>query len=201
MPHAAPKYEVFQQQIATGQPQPYTQDAWYKATLPRRLSAVLIDCVLVLLPAVVLGYWYTSLVLHLSAFSISYMILWPLVLFLLYNTVFVWQLGYTVGKRAVGIRVVQTNFTTLSLPQAFLREVVGKCFSEPFLLAGCWSAAWDKDRQTLHDKIAGTLVVTKLPDNGHNSRWVYAGLVVQMLALLAAAVGIITLHSVHRLGM
>lgn len=42
-----------------------------------------------------------------------------------------------------------------------LREVIGKFVSGLVLGIGFFWAIWDKDNQTWHDKIAGTVVVRK----------------------------------------
>lgn len=68
--------------------------------------------------------------------------------------------GQTLGKKALGIKVVKIG--TLQQPgymTAFLREAVGKFLSALVLLLGYLWALWDKRQQTWHDKIAGTLVI------------------------------------------
>jgi uncharacterized RDD family membrane protein YckC len=67
--------------------------------------------------------------------------------------------GQTLGKKALGIRVVRKANGAplgygLALGRALARMVEGLTFGIGLL----W-AAWDPQRQTLHDKMAGTLVV------------------------------------------
>jgi uncharacterized RDD family membrane protein YckC len=67
--------------------------------------------------------------------------------------------GQTLGKRAVGIRVVrQSNGAPLGYGLAIWRTVVRIVDYLPFYLGLLW-AIWDPQHQTFHDKIAGTLVV------------------------------------------
>lgn len=47
-----------------------------------------------------------------------------------------------------------------------LRETLGKFVSSLFLGLGMFWAIWDKDRQTWHDKIAGTVVIRRAPTTG-----------------------------------
>ena len=67
--------------------------------------------------------------------------------------------GQTVGKRAMSIRVI--DYATggpLGVGKALLRYV-GKIVSSIPCLLGYFWMLWDKERQTWHDKIAGTVVV------------------------------------------
>ena len=67
--------------------------------------------------------------------------------------------GQTVGKRTLNIRVI--DFTTggpLGPARALIRWV-GRILSTIPCLLGYFWALWDKERQTWHDKVAGTVVV------------------------------------------
>ncbi len=67
--------------------------------------------------------------------------------------------GATLGKMALGIKVVkQDGSGNINVVEGFLREVVGKFLSSFFLIGYLWML-WDANKQTWHDKIAGTLVV------------------------------------------
>ena len=68
--------------------------------------------------------------------------------------------GQTVGKMAVGIKVVDKEGKTPTLGQAALREIVGKTISAIILYIGFLMIAWDKQKQGLHDKIAETYIVS-----------------------------------------
>ena len=66
--------------------------------------------------------------------------------------------GQTIGKKALGIRVVDRNTGgPIGYGRAFLRWV-GEIPSS-FLLLGYLWMLWDREKQTWHDKIATTLVV------------------------------------------
>jgi uncharacterized RDD family membrane protein YckC len=67
--------------------------------------------------------------------------------------------GQTLGKKALGIRVVRkTNGAPLGYGLAIGRFLARFADSFTFGLGLLW-AAWDPDHQTFHDKLAGTLVV------------------------------------------
>jgi len=66
--------------------------------------------------------------------------------------------GQTVGKKALGIRVVDFNTGgAIGFGRAFLRWI-GRIPSSIFLLGYLWML-WDPQKQTWHDKIATTVVV------------------------------------------
>jgi uncharacterized RDD family membrane protein YckC len=67
--------------------------------------------------------------------------------------------GQTIGKRAVGIRVI--DYRTggpIGYGRAFIRNLARIVSGLPCYLGYFWML-WDKERQTWHDKIAGDVVV------------------------------------------
>jgi uncharacterized RDD family membrane protein YckC len=67
--------------------------------------------------------------------------------------------GQTVGKRALGIRVIDFNTGgPIGFGRGLLRYL-GKLVSGFVLLLGYLWMLWDKEKQTWHDKIATTVVV------------------------------------------
>ena len=76
--------------------------------------------------------------------------------------------GQTPGKQLLGIRVMRADGRISDWGWTFIREFVVKevaiavvsqiVFGLPWLIDLLW-AFWDKDRQTLHDKIMKTYVV------------------------------------------
>ena len=64
----------------------------------------------------------------------------------------------TIGKRALGIKVTNTAGGRISFGQATGRHF-GKIISSIILLIGYLMMLWDDRKQTLHDNMAGTLVV------------------------------------------
>ena len=71
------------------------------------------------------------------------------------------KMGQTLGKKALGIKVVDIEGKTPTYMTFFLREVVGKLISGIILGIGYLMVIWDPNKQGLHDKIASTYVVKK----------------------------------------
>ncbi len=65
----------------------------------------------------------------------------------------------TLGKMAVGIKVVSTNGEKVVLGKLALREIIGKFLDMITLGIGYLMVIVTKQKQTLHDKIANTIVV------------------------------------------
>jgi len=77
----------------------------------------------------------------------------------IYRSVFIGLWGQTMGKKLLRIRVVDLDGMQPSLKAAFLRELPCKILAEFLLFIGFIWVAFDRDKQGLHDKIAGTRVV------------------------------------------
>jgi len=67
--------------------------------------------------------------------------------------------GATVGKMALGLKVVRDDGTKLDVWTVILREIIGKFISAITLLIGYIIAGFDSKKQALHDKIAKTYVI------------------------------------------
>ena len=67
--------------------------------------------------------------------------------------------GQTVGKRALGIRVIDfSSGSSIGYGRAALRSF-GRILSSFLCYLGYFWMLWDKEKQTWHDKIATTVVV------------------------------------------
>ncbi|MDE2038977.1 MAG: RDD family protein [Elusimicrobia bacterium] len=66
--------------------------------------------------------------------------------------------GTTFGGMVVGIKGVRLDGRPMDLSVALIRHLASYLSALPLLLGFFW-AGWDADKQTWHDKIAGTLVV------------------------------------------
>lgn len=118
-----------------------------------------------------MGFW-----IRLGAAIIDYLVMWLLFSVLSYlfagalvlltvplSFLYYWLLtglkGQTLGKMAVGIKVVDEEGSLPGLSKAALREVVGKFLSYITLYLGFLWIIFDGKKQGLHDKIANTYVV------------------------------------------
>ncbi len=84
-----------------------------------------------------------------------------------YQALMVRYFGGTIGKLAVGIRVRKDDGTVAGWREALLRPVLQLIVSIGSFVPGAglitllddlWML-WDRQKQTLHDKVAGTIVV------------------------------------------
>lgn len=79
-------------------------------------------------------------------------------------TIFYWVFyqasqGQTIGKKVMGIKVVDLAGNKPTAMTFFLREIIGKLVSAIILFIGYLMILWDAKKQGLHDKIAGTVVI------------------------------------------
>ena len=121
-----------------------------------RLGAALIDAVLVGAVSSIFGF--VLMVPGLYFTGLSYPV--GFLLFLLYYWLLTGLRGQTVGKMAVGIKVVNAKGNTPGLGYAALREIPGKIVSTIGLFIGFFWVGLDPEKQGWHDKIAGTYVVS-----------------------------------------
>jgi uncharacterized RDD family membrane protein YckC len=78
---------------------------------------------------------------------------------LAYYTYLEGESGQTIGKRAVGIRVVDIGGGgAIGFSRAFLRYIGRYLSAIPIFLGYFWML-WDPQKQTWHDKIANSVVV------------------------------------------
>jgi uncharacterized RDD family membrane protein YckC len=96
-----------------------------------------------------LGAWIVNAILMVLTLGIGWIIWWFIVA----------PRGQNPGKAVVGLRVIRTDGRAATTGYMFLRGLVGIVLSViPLYLDDLW-LLWDKDAQTLHDKVAGTVVV------------------------------------------
>lgn len=143
------------------------------ASIGMRWLAILIDGIIVAIPTLMLVFasgMFADLAaamesnnegLIATTFSDfqNNLLLLNLLVSAVYNVGFmVYFNGQTPGKFMLGLRVVKKNGKRVSWLDALLRNVFGYTISGLFLLGYLW-AAFDRERQTWHDKMAGTVVV------------------------------------------
>jgi uncharacterized RDD family membrane protein YckC len=112
---------------------------------------------------------------------------------------FIWMTNSyqaTLGKRAVGIRVLSDNSEKLSLGQIIIRETIGKFISAIIFLIGYIMAGFTERKQALHDKIASTTVVYNDP-NKKTPVWVFIVAIVLPVLMVVGIVASIVLVSLN----
>jgi len=91
----------------------------------------------------------------------NWLLLVPLIVLFVpaaYGTVFVARYGGTPGKLLLGMRVVTEALAPVGVGRAFARHLLS-WFSVLTLFLGYLSAPFDRRRRTLHDQLAGTVVI------------------------------------------
>lgn len=125
-----------------------------------RLVAAIIDGVILGLISWTVSFLLINMTQGLSSNTIgvtSYV--FNLTISILYFVVYQAKSGQTLGKKLMGIRVVNASGQRPDMQTFFIREVIGKFASSIILGIGYLMILWDKKRQGLHDKIADTYVV------------------------------------------
>lgn len=148
----------------------------------RRLGSYTVDCTIIFFIFIILAF-IASLAFFFGAisgnskdfiadladparFSSVKIFIWIffISLYIAYFTYFHGATGRTLGKMLLGLQVVSADGTPISFGIAFLRAV-GYLVSGILYLGFIW-AAFDKRKQGWHDKIAGTVVIIREPQNG-----------------------------------
>jgi Mce-associated membrane protein len=68
--------------------------------------------------------------------------------------------GWSLGKRALSIKIIKTQNRKAGFFDIFYREIIKSWFSLPFLYLGCFWMFLGKRRLTWHDAVADTRVVS-----------------------------------------
>ena len=130
-------------------------------SLRRRLASMLYEG-LVVFSILLIGFLMPQIVMSGFGWQLGAKVLW-LHVFVLLMGYFVWcwlNGGQTLPMKTWKLRVVDTNGAPLRPLQAILRY----CAAWPSILllgTGLLWALFDKDKQFLHDRIAGTQIIAK----------------------------------------
>jgi len=119
------------------------------ASFWQRFGAAIIDAIVLSVLNVLLVFVFSSIVANLLSLVSGW---------LYYAIMESGADQATIGKKAVGLKVTNLNGERISFGQATGRYF-GKILSGLILLIGYLMMLWDDKNQTLHDKMANTLVV------------------------------------------
>ncbi|KAB7886819.1 RDD family protein [Poseidonibacter ostreae] len=133
------------------------------ASLRSRATAFVIDDLLV--TAIILIIFWDNIMavshdVNAMMFFMKTDLVMPLIfLKLVYQALFTWYYGATVGKIVVKIKVIDSNsWGRISMFSAVLRSL-GRIFSEMFFYVGFLIGFFNDGRKTFHDFTGKTLVV------------------------------------------
>jgi uncharacterized RDD family membrane protein YckC len=124
----------------------------FTAGVPVRAVAVFIDFLVLAVFAYVLSRWG----FRLSVFTLS----WTLVTFLYYS-IYEGATGATLGKLAMGLRVVRLDGSPITRREALVRNALRFVDGFAFYLVGGLLAMGSPAGQRLGDRLAGTVVVMR----------------------------------------
>jgi len=133
------------------------------ASMRSRATAFVIDDLLVT-AIILIIFWNNIMAVSHDVNAMMYFmktdLVMPLIfLKLVYQTVFVWYYGATIGKIVTKIRVIDSNnWGRVTLFSAILRSI-GRIFSEMFFYIGFLIGFFNDGRKTFHDLTGKTLVV------------------------------------------
>ncbi|APW65703.1 RDD family protein [Poseidonibacter parvus] len=133
------------------------------ASMRSRATAFVIDDLLVT-AIILIIFWNNIMAVSHDVNAMMYFmktdLVMPLIfLKLVYQTVFVWYYGATIGKIITKIRVIDSNnWGRVTLFSAILRSI-GRIFSEMFFYIGFLIGFFNDGRKTFHDLTGKTLVV------------------------------------------
>jgi uncharacterized RDD family membrane protein YckC len=129
----------------------FTEPNFIYASFWQRFFAAFIDGIILIIPNYIFQFMFGRE--ELSTYIANIITGW------LYGALMEsgsWQA--TVGKRSMRIKVVDMGGQRISFAQASGRHF-GKYISTIILLIGYFMMLWDEKKQTLHDRMAGTLIV------------------------------------------
>lgn len=119
-----------------------------------RFVAVIVDGIIVsIASAIVIAIMKSIVGEFYGANFFGYVITWAYYIFMTD------RYQATLGKKLLGLKVVNEDFTKAPLGNIVLRETVGKIISSIILLIGYIMVAFNKKKRALHDIVSGTVVI------------------------------------------
>ena len=128
-----------------------------------RFLAYIIDYIIILIGAVIILFVIWTIFPEINSFSNEELEgLGTFIGFLVFA--FYFWIGTsvhqtTIGKRVLKLKVISSDENKVSWGKGFMREILGKFLSSLLLGIGYLMIAFTKEKQGLHDIIAGTYVV------------------------------------------
>lgn len=127
--------------------------------IPRRLACMLYEALLLLAVLFIAAFAFTALARtplapHIKPFYQAYLLLVMAGYF-----VWFWMHGQTLAMKTWRLRLVNRDGGTVSFGQACARFVLA-LIGIGALGCSVWWAAFDRDKQFLHDRLAGTRIIS-----------------------------------------
>lgn len=150
---------------------PFTAIEQKKASFFSRLLAFIIDMLLLNAIFLVVSFMldlslsYLFKYMSITDEDFSYKVIGSIIYFtcilimFFYFSYLTYRYGMTLGKKVLGIKVVNEYGRRPEITEVIKRELFGKILSSLFMGLGFFWALFDKKNQALHDKIAKTYVI------------------------------------------
>ncbi len=126
----------------------------------------------------------TAIMLNRLSLCVVMFMVYPIVYIFLYSFL-ISRFGGTIGKLAIGIKVVLADGQFLSFWRSFFRDRIAYIVSGVLLWLGFIWILVDKERRAWHDQIAGSYVVTS------NKKLAFLGVIV-LAAILFLEFNLVT---------
>ena len=142
-------------------PRPPEPQAYRRAGFWRRALAMMLDGLLLIVFPCFVFVFFASVS---RGFGRMAGVLFPILLLLAcfcwvaYHVVMWTWKGTTIGGLVLGIKVVRTDGRSVDFGSAIIRALASFFSAFVFFLGFFW-AGWDRNKQSWHDKIAGTVIV------------------------------------------
>jgi len=128
------------------------------ASIGRRFVASFLDGLIIGIPSLAVIFMFVGVVRQTGSRFTSPAFLFPTIAGVIYQAIMLSQRGQTLGKMAMKIKVVQPDGDDITSGQAWGREVsralLGLLYIVDFI-----PAFFTKEKRTIHDMLAGTIVV------------------------------------------
>ncbi|WP_332628776.1 RDD family protein [Halalkalibacter flavus] len=120
------------------------------------LDSIILFVVLGFISSIVYGQFFIDSFSFIDTFNLLYYLLLP-----------VFWYGYTIGKKALGIRIVRVDGEKVGIGTMLLRELVGGFIYVITLgitvIVSAFMVGLRDDKRSIHDMIAGTYVTYDSP--------------------------------------
>lgn len=124
-----------------------------------RFAAAVIDALILEVAFIPIEYVVYNAAYQSGSKTVALIVIWiPVVVAFGYYILMTGAFGATLGKMALGLRVIRTDGTPVGYGRATIREFA-KILSGCICYIGYIMAGFDERKQALHDKIASTFVI------------------------------------------
>ena len=152
-------------------------DTWI-ASIPSVLISALLTLPLALTSGEPLSQAFGKPPISIIFNSLAVILMWS------YFVLTTYKFGGTLGKKVFKLQVISENGAPITLSKTIIREIPGKIISGLILAIGYLMVAFSKEKQGLHDHLAGTHVIRTEPITGRTKLAVFVLTIFPILFLI-----------------